>query len=491
MENKNTDPANEVKPTKPDVGMKPEVNLNSPATSKMPSIASMSSSVGKTAANKVTAGRAGEAAEKVQKAKALAQKIKTAAIAAKTTVTSIAAIITNPAFWVAVLVIVAILFSTVTGMSAIQTFGRNDHADGCAGGSVSVGAFGSDDINVRGSAAASWLMSQDFAFMNGKKLSKVQALGIVGNFAQESQITFNKSEGNGIPKDASNEAADSWSKGGARGLGIIQWTHNPGRAGNLIAKARSMGKQWYDPEVQLNLFKEEIDKTYGSALVAKGFDKATTIETAVKSFHDAFVISADKTMDKRVNYAKQVEKNFNATSASVGGGACRGGVNTSDMAQFAIALSWDSPAKAKVTDPLGDGNTVAKPEYIEARSKLSGYEGSYKNYYADCGLFVATVVRSTKDPDFPPIQTGVLREYMQKSPKWKEVDFKDRQPGDVWVTKAGYMGHISMFVGDINGVPSMAEASMRTHVAYTSPASSMSQSGSDGSRYYHAFRFVG
>lgn len=102
--------------------------------------------------------------------------------------------------------------------------------------------------------------------LKGLTFSRTMVAGIIGNFYVESGVTFARAEvkdGNhGQMDHMSNEEADAWSRGGARGLGIAQWTWNPGRAGNLIATARAKGRNWYDGDVQVQLIVDELSGAY-------------------------------------------------------------------------------------------------------------------------------------------------------------------------------------------------------------------------------------
>lgn len=102
--------------------------------------------------------------------------------------------------------------------------------------------------------------------LKGLTFSRTMVAGIIGNFYVESGVRFARAEmkdGNhGQMDHMSNDEADAWSRGGARGLGIAQWTWNPGRAGNLIAVARAKGGNWYDGDVQVQLIIDELAGAY-------------------------------------------------------------------------------------------------------------------------------------------------------------------------------------------------------------------------------------
>ena len=85
--------------------------------------------------------------------------------------------------------------------------------------------------------------------------------------------------------------------------------------------------------------------------------------------------------------------------------------------------------------------------------------------WADCGRFAATVVKNTVDPEFPWGPTGEQYRYASSSPKWQAYnDYSQRQPGDIFITKPEYVGHIFVYLGQVDGVEKIAEASMEERV---------------------------
>ena len=462
------------------------------------------------------------APESVQKAAETAQKASSASTAVTSTVGSIKAsasaaiaLLSNPATWIVLAVALVVALGLTGIVAGTQTVGRNENADGCygvVGGSTSFVMDESADGAARGNTMASWLMSNPFEFLGNKPMTKNQAIGIIGNFMQESQVTFARAEHKDINLDgrlnkASNEEVEKWTKEGTttgkdrdpRGLGLAQWTWNPGRAGNLIELARSMGKQWYDAEVQLELIKAELDTSYGDMLIAQGFDDpAKTIEELVTIFHDVYEGSADANMDARHKAAKDFEAVFTGiASGSSSGGSCvvgAGNVDTSSAVGLAISLSYETTAESYVYPSDTYGKSKAKPEYIAAKEKAeetTGKDPVSSNLFASCDRFVATVVRLTLDPTFPWGDTTALGKYLLDSDKWQQYTTKsEAQPGDVWVTKS--KGHVIMYIGEYNGVDSIAHASYMERVAGIGSANYLSENLVDtNGRAYYGYRFVG
>lgn len=105
----------------------------------------------------------------------------------------------------------------------------------------------------------------------------------------------------------------------------------------------------------------------------------------------------------------------------------------------------------KLYDSYRDARIASRKAHMDAQStrnapRLSGW--------ADCGGYVATVVKNTVDPYFPWLLTNVQKSYLENTANgWEKVgdtrDYRpqDYKPGDVMVTN----GHIMFWVGDWDG----------------------------------------
>ncbi|HEX5743938.1 MAG TPA: serine hydrolase [Candidatus Saccharimonadales bacterium] len=112
------------------------------------------------------------------------------------------------------------------------------------------------------------------------------------------------------------------------------------------------------------------------------------------------------------------------------------------VAQTAVKLAW----------PDASHGTTPKPEYQQA---INQYNKGMNP--ADCGVFVATVMRASgADPNYPPVGTAVQEAYVRSHPdKYDVVDkvnrISDLQPGDILIVNqgsgAGAAGHTYIFVG--------------------------------------------
>ena len=141
------------------------------------------------------------------------------------------------------------------------------------------------------------------------------------------------------------------------------------------------------------------------------------------------------------------------------------------IADVAIELSWDRSEGHAKDDP--------KPEYVEAMKATGTWDAALAINLpvmgASCDQFVSTVMRySGADPDFPAFWPPDQEDYMQNHPDMYEkieanYNVENLQPGDIFVTgqqcgvnedgTTKWCNHIFLYVGEIDGQPSSAEAS--------------------------------
>jgi cell wall-associated NlpC family hydrolase len=125
-------------------------------------------------------------------------------------------------------------------------------------------------------------------------------------------------------------------------------------------------------------------------------------------------------------------------------GSCsNGSADAASIAQQAIKLAW----------PDSSHGTTPKPSYAKA---IDQYNSGLNP--ADCGVFVATVMRSSgADPDYPASGTSIQAQYVRDNPDKYDVVDKVRsmgelQPGDILIVNqgggAGANGHTYIFVGN-------------------------------------------
>lgn len=162
----------------------------------------------------------------------------------------------------------------------------------------------------------------------------------------------------------------------------------------------------------------------------------------------------------------------NGASTSSDSLGCSGGVVAGSVAQTAINLSWPS-SHIPLMDP--------RPEYIAA---LRQYNSSVAGSAADCGVFVATVMRASgADREYPPSGTAEQERHVRSLPDKYQVtqlsasdNISIFQPGDILIVNAnggqGANGHTMIIVGDQPG-GNEASASLNTRMPNLGKVSSV------------------
>jgi hypothetical protein len=325
-----------------------------------------------------------------------------------------------------------------------------------------------------------------------KKLSSVQAAGILGNLIQES----------GVNPKAPNPAAS----GG--GGGIAQW--EGGRWDNLQAYAKKMGKPWTDLHLQLDFLWKEMPSQHPGPDQVKDFDKvpgisrstnaveamklAKTTKQAAWAWELTMERASDPRMDNRIKYANQTLQKYGTGDAANPGsvaadpnndivcatddGTVTGPGGTSALVTKAISLAWPKPACQQTYN--GEQRSGCKDPLAAYKSANVNKGGD--DPYTDCGTFVATSMRkSGSDPKYPPVGTAVQRSYVLDHPEKFEVitnpngkigdandtDKRSVHPGDVMIYNDGSgSGHTLIYGG--GGVYPTISASWHDHSPHRS-----------------------
>jgi len=311
-----------------------------------------------------------QAAQRVAKtAQAIGETAKNIAVATKSFIVSLG----NPITWIAIAVVIVLTFITLATITGIQVYGQNDAVENCSdNGSVTQVDVPADaSTNDNRDAMMGWLMQNNFKSNGGKPLTKEQAAAVAGNFAAESGFGFKVTEGHTMD-GASNEQVDAWTRGGPRGLGMAQWTWNPGRAGTLIELAKSLKKNWYDPEVQFQMILNEMDGAYGPRLESAGFFSPGKKpgELAI-IFHDIYEGSADtpSMKERRATFAEDA-----FTNGKAGGYSSSGGDNC-QQPNSASNGDWVYPLEMKNGQPVNWVTRFGSVEHENGALDINGVGG--------------------------------------------------------------------------------------------------------------------
>lgn len=437
-------------------------------------------------ANKIPGG------EKVKQAEKVIRNTQKVAEMTGTAITNFISIIMNPISWIVagLILIIAIAFSTNS------TIGQNDYNIMCDSFGVGEISVESDaDAFTRQSAIVSWLTSTPFELNNGRPLTKEQAFGIMGNMMSESYGANPKAiQGDSTTtqwQTCDNNCVKSWGLIGGKAVGIIQW--DTGRRISLVNFAEKEGTQWHDLTTQLKFLRTEMDSGYeNQQLKAGGFNQVgKSIAEYTKIWNKRFERSAQAGTaagdNPRIANAEKFAASYKGggsisssslSSNCIGSGGVGGNLNTSNIAELAISVSYPTRSVAKGTcvGLVDCGQAFATDAYKQAKiiAEQASSADPIKGLLASCDRFVATILRATgADTSFPWGATGAQLAYMQGSPNWKQVSCQERQPGDVlWRD-----GHVMMYVGMVNGKDSIASASISERTA------SISEMSCQGDKY--------
>jgi hypothetical protein len=148
--------------------------------------------------------------------------------------------------------------------------------------------------------------------------------------------------------------------------------------------------------------------------------------------------------------------------------------SASAIVQKAVELAWPEPFNKR--DPAKEPNRSSpitpKPEYLAAVKAFNKSVGTSEIRIADCGIFVATVLRASGfDPDYPPVYTPTQQKYLRDHPEKYEIIEKvnsvsELVPGDIMIINAnggaGANGHTMIYVGKQANGYDLASASYMT-----------------------------
>ena len=459
-----------------------------------------------------------------QKAAQTAQRVRNAAHAVQAAVSNFFGAITNPATWIGVAAVVVTL-ALLNHAGVFSSLIGKDNLDECVGGTggassaINIPAGGANDPESYKAATDSimaWLMTTGFTPNGGKPMSKEQAAGFVSNLQMEtSNYDPTLVQGGADLSQYSNDqiiayANSQGSGGGAVGIFQLRGSSLAG----LGEYANSAGKKWSDADAQFEYVKTVLDTGKGFAgdmtrFWQAGHDVRYYASTSNRSFEGSCrLVSDDDTTgcaegggnwrakgEEQYQKAQAAFDGFTGAGRTVGGSCVSkgGSADLSSTVSLAVSAVWPPAQHQQAVCGNDPSGACAKPEYKDIRAKLAEKGLTWPNY-ADCGMFVATMVIPTLDKEFPQAGTAVQYPYMMEhSDKWKPYYSKsEAQPGDVWITKPGEMGHVVLWVGQQeDGASYTAEASWDSHSGKLQPDRFNDSLVDEMGRQYVGFHFVG
>lgn len=120
-----------------------------------------------------------------------------------------------------------------------------------------------------------------------------------------------------------------------------------------------------------------------------------------------------------------------------------------------------------IGNTTGGWKQQAKPEFVAALEKFNPGPAKWglDAGFADCGVFVATVMRASGvDPEFPASGTSYHERHLRNSGKYQIIENpkeSDLLPGDILIHDKNGSGHIGFYAGDLGNGLWFIDASMR------------------------------
>lgn len=152
--------------------------------------------------------------------------------------------------------------------------------------------------------------------LHGLTYNNIVIAGMLGNFEQESGVTF-KTTQNHVNDNADNSEALNLANSGV-GMGVGQWTGSRGY--NLVNFAIHSNKNWYDGDLQIQNLANDMAGGYRAAY--DGMNAANSPSESARIFHNLFEISADTSTQVREANAEawyNVLKEINPSDMGSGG----------------------------------------------------------------------------------------------------------------------------------------------------------------------------
>lgn len=338
----------------------------------------------------------------------------------------------------------------------------------CAGGTERA-------ISLRGSKGA----GEAFNYLVDQGLTPPQAAGIVANLIVESNVDPLAVQPSGYGHGIAQWETIINGRGSGRWDKLPPVNGQPRSVKDYAASNAGRGRPMTDMSLQLDFLWYELNLYYKS--VIDDIRKTTNEGDAAFIFMSRFEVPAERSPGgandrNRRRIASEVLSTYGAgaipgtgavpTGSTGGCGNASGGVTSGSIVQTAIGLAWPQPFRD--ANPKQSGRTSAltpTPAYTAAINQYNA-GNARANGGADCGVFVATVMKASGvDPDYPGIGTDNQEAYVRRNTgKYTLIENPtqaDLQPGDILVTGRGSaIGHTWIYVGPQAGGYTSASASL-------------------------------
>lgn len=142
------------------------------------------------------------------------------------------------------------------------------------------------------------------------------------------------------------------------------------------------------------------------------------------------------------NIKTAAEGSYSSDCTQAGGGD----VPSGDVTDAAMYLAWEDRVELSNSSAANHGREESKPEYVEAADSIN--EDRHTAYYTDCGVYVATVMRTAGiDTSFPVRGTREQQPYLRSSDDYEVFTPQSEgelESGDILIAT----DHIYIYTGE-------------------------------------------
>lgn len=273
------------------------------------------------------------------------------------------------------------------------------------------------------------------------------------------------------------------------------WQNSYGKKGTTINPTTFLKKYNVDVKSQskkVTTVKTPTNCSYYTTTKVNLREKADTVSKIITSVPSQGLITGSPKIENETSSYIKVAYNGKTGWVEKKYVSPQYDISQASAVKLAISTSYGTTAESRVASGDSYGVKQAKPEYIAAKKQAMNTTSKdpMPTLYASCDRFVSTISRLTMDTKLPWGSTVHQQQYLSGSSQWTRYTKKSQaQPGDIFVTKKG--GHVVIYLGQVNGVESIAHASYLSRVAAIQPASYFNENLVDKlGREYYGFSHV-